>query len=246
MSKHLLPGLGLALAVAVAACGGTAVAATKATPSPGRVRNGAAGQLVKISGQTLTLSGASGDVTVVYTSATRIQQTSTGSLADIVPGVCLVAGGQKDSGGTLTAYMVRISSPTGGACTVGFGAGGGFGGGRPGGGSFGGGFRPGEATPPANAGFAAGLVTAVSGTSVTIKPTGLGAASLTVPTTVRVMKIQAATAADLQIDQCLVAAGPRDASGTVHAVALTITPPGPTGTCSLRRGFFNGGGAAGG
>ena len=82
MRRFLVPAL-IPLLLAVAACAGTVNAsAPKASPTPGRgFRNGAAGQLVKITGSTLILSGVSGDTTVVYDSSTPISRTSTASQA---------------------------------------------------------------------------------------------------------------------------------------------------------------------
>lgn len=251
--RKLVP---LGALLALAACGGSTSAANslRPTPSPQRFRNGASGQLVKITGTTLILSGSNGDTTVVYTAATRFSRTSAAALGDIVPGLCLIATGQKDASGAVTAATVRLSTPLNGSCVperAGSptpGAGGFFGGG-------GGANRP-RPTPPPNFGFAAGMVTAVSGTQITLSPLAGGASSVTVPTTVAVSKTVSATAADLQIGECLAAAGRRDASGTVQAVSITITPPNASGTCATRGfggffgraggggGFFGGGGAA--
>lgn len=233
-----------AAAVLVAACGTAASAGSgaKPTPSPQRLRNGAFGQLVKISGSTLVVSGQNGDVTVDFDSSTRVTRTSTAAVADIVPGVCIIATGQKDSAGAVTATFVRLTNPVNGSC-----AGGNRGPGpvfTPGG--FGG--RRTAPTPPANFGFAAGLVTAVSGTTVTLQPSGSSAASVTVPTTVSVSRTEAATTADLQIGECITAAGRRDTAGVVQATALTISPPNASRTCTLGAGggFFRGGGGGGG
>ncbi|HEX6489088.1 MAG TPA: DUF5666 domain-containing protein [Candidatus Dormibacteraeota bacterium] len=245
--KRTLSPLLLPLLVAAFACGGSANAANtpKASPSPGRqFRNGASGQLVKITGMTLILSGANGDTTVTYDSSTRFLKNSTAALGDIQPGTCILATGQKDASGAITAATVRLTPSTNGSCA---GPGGG-GAGQPGPGGFGG-FRsprPGEPSPNPNFGFAAGLVTAVNGTQITIKPLGTGASAIVVPTTVQVSRTVGASASDLQIGECLSAAGQRDSSGTVHANALTISPPSANGTCSRGRGFFGGFGGGGG
>lgn len=237
-----------AVALLVAACGGAA-SASGGTPSPSpsaRVRNGAFGQLVKITGSSLILSAQSGDTDVDFDSSTRVQRTSSASVGDIVPGVCLFATGQKDSTGAVTAAVVRLSNPVDGSCapqrtaTPSPGA---FGGG----GIFGGGPRV-RATPPANFGLVAGLVTAVSGTQVSLQPLGGSVSSVTVPTTVTVSRTEAATTADLQVGECISAAGRRDSAGTVHAASLTISPPNASGTCSagFGGGFFRSGGGGGG
>jgi uncharacterized protein DUF5666 len=250
MRRFVAPAL-VPLLLVLAACAGnvSASAQPKASPSPGRgFRNGAAGQLVKITGATLILSGRNGDTTVDFDSSTRITRTSTASVADIAPGTCIVATGQKDAGGVVTATRVRITPATNGSCagpvTGQFGGGGG--GGFPGFATP----RPGRPTPPADFGFAAGLVTAVSGTSITVKAATGATSTVTVPTTVGVSKTSEGKAADLQIGECVAAAGPRDASGTVKARMLTISPPSASGSCSTFGGgggfFFGGGGAGGG
>jgi len=100
-------------AFALAACGSAATAAgSSSSPSPSRgpvgaLRGGSAGQLVQINGQTLILSGASGDITVSFTTTTTITKTSTAALADITPGVCIVATGAKDASGLVTANTVH-------------------------------------------------------------------------------------------------------------------------------------------
>jgi hypothetical protein len=82
----------------------------------------------------------------------------------------------------------------------------------------------------------------VNGTQVSLTPMGQGASSVTIPTTVRISKTVPAGASDLQIGECLAAAGRRDQDGTVHATSLTITPPNASGTCGARGAFGGGGG----
>ena len=236
--------------LALAACGTSAAgpASTSASSSAstqsgrGPGRNGASGELVKLSGTTLILNAQSGDVTVVYNGSTRIQKTSTGTVADIVTGSCIVAAGQKDSSGAVTASVVRVSSKVNGSCALG-------------GPGAGGGPRPTPRGTPradqANAGFAAGEVTAVSGTSVTVLDATGASRPVTVPTTVRVSTSSSASASDLAVGDCVLATGSKDASGTVSARSLSIVPAGPSGcfTGAGGRGFgggFGGGGGGGG
>ncbi len=227
-------------ACSIGASAGTPTATPSPTFRPGG-RNGTVGELVKISGTTLVVNSANGDVTVVYTDATTFQRTSTGSFTDIVAGACLVATGQKDPTGTVTAAMVRLSDKVNGACLAG-GAGG------PGGGL--------PSTPPPtpfpspranrqNFSFAAGEVTAVAGTTITVRNSGGTLLTVDVPTTVRLIRSASASASDLALHQCLTAAGSKDSSGKVTARAISIVPPGPSG-CSSGRGFLGGGGFGGG
>ena len=236
--------LGVAV-LALAACGTSAAGATSAaTPSPGpRVRNGASGELVKITGSTLILNSTAGDITVVFSDATTFQKTSTATFADVVVGKCIVATGPKDAAGAVTASNVRLSDPSAGVCPVG-----GPGGGRPG--SFspppGASPRPSPLPNQANFGFVSGLVTAKAGVSLTVQDAAGMPVSLTVPTTVAVTRSVAAAAGDLALHECINAAGSRDAGGTVTARSITISPASANG-CASRRGFggFGGGGGGG-
>jgi hypothetical protein len=228
-------------AFVVAACGNGATAAnSSSSPSPSRganlFRNGASGQLVQINGQTLILTSAAGDTTVSYTSTTTITKTSTSTLADIVPGTCIVATGQKDATGMLVATTVRVSPKTSAGClTVRTGP-------SP---------APGASPRPSpsaqsNVSFVAGAVTAANGISITVLTATAGSVTITVPTTATVSRTSAATTADLLTGECLRATGPKDSAGAVQATSITITPPGPSGTCSTRGGGFPGGGFPGG
>src|ERR1700704_383712 len=113
----------VAAGLLAAACGNGAKAANSSTsPSPGggaQFRNGASGQLVQVNGQSLILTGPNGDLTVNIGSTTTFTRTSTAVLADIVPGQCLVATGQKDSAGRLTAMTVRLSPKLASGCGAG-------------------------------------------------------------------------------------------------------------------------------
>jgi hypothetical protein len=66
-----------------------------------------------------------------------------------------------------------------------------------------------------------------------------------VPATARVTRSSVVTSAALQTGQCLSAIGTKDSAGNVQAAALTITPAGPSGTCTTGRGGFGGAGGGG-
>jgi hypothetical protein len=245
-----------AVVLALAACGSTAVGSTSSSSTTttsnaagargpgGLARRGAAGELAQINGTSLILNTTAGDVTVDYTNTTTITQTKTGVLADVVPGSCVIATGTKDASGTLVASSVRLSQPVNGACTAGFGN-------RPPGAN---GTRPSpsgtpRATPapgqPVPA-FAAGKVTGVNGTAVTLQPTTGAAQTISVPTTVTVAESSAASATDLSVGDCIQATGPKDSSGKVTATSLSIVPAGPSGCFTGGRGFGGGGFGGGG
>ena len=231
--------------LAVAACGNAATAKSSTSPSPGRggaPRNGAVGQLVQINGQTLILTGPSGDITVTYTTSTTFTRTSTAVLADIVAGACLIATGQKDSAGVLTASTVRLSPKTASGCGTGqFGP-------NPGPGAS---PRPTPSDQPAQPAmaFVAGEVQSAAGTSITVLTATSGNQTIIVPTTASVTKSSTASSADLRTGECLRANGQRDAAGAVQAASITISPAGPSGTCATgiggrgRPGAVPGGGA---
>jgi hypothetical protein len=196
---------------------------------------------VQINGQTLIITVPNGDTTVTYSTTTTITKTSTATLADITAGTCIVATGSKDAGGAVTATTVRLAPKTAAGCTASFGPG-------PGARAT---PRPSASPRPTPSGLAnraivAGEVTAASGTSVTVLTTANGGQTITVPSTAAVTRSYSVTTADLQTGECLRALGPKDASGTVAATSLTITPAGPSGTCASGfgggRGGFGGGG----
>jgi Domain of unknown function (DUF5666) len=252
MHRLVLVAGGTATLLSLAACGGSSGSATSSGTSsatggsqPGtgtRAPRGAAGQLAQINGTNLILNTQSGDVTVSYGTSTTITRTRTGSLADIVTGSCIVALGQKDASGALTATSVRLSHPVNGACPTGAGPGGrrmsGNGTGTP--------ANPPPGQPALSA--AAGTVTAVSGTSITLQPASGTAQTITVPTTVRISESSAAAPSDLSVGECISAQGPRSSSGTVTAQSLSIVPAGPSGCFTGGRGFggFGGGRFRGG
>jgi hypothetical protein len=227
------------------ACGSAATAANTASPSPspgrggaGQFRNGASGQLVQVSGQTLIVTGPNGDLTVTFSGTTTFTRTSTAVLADIVPGVCITATGQKDSTGLLTAATVRLSPKTASGCA----AAGRFGpsASPPAGASP----RPTPSGQPAMA-FVSGEVTGATGISITVLTTTSGSQTITVPTIAAVTRTVVAASTDLRTGECVLATGARDATGTVQAMSITITPAGPSGTCVTGFGGGRGPGRGG-
>jgi hypothetical protein len=242
-------------AIAVAGCGSASAAAGAATtPTPARTGRGlgagTAGQLVQVNGNTLILSTTAGDATVDYSSGTTITSTSTGSPGDIVVGACVVIVGQKDAAGAVTASSVRLSKSVNGSCAAGLRPGAGAGGSprafpsnipRPSG--------SGVPTPNPNTALVAGLVSAVAGTTITVTSTAGATQSATVPTTLSVTESSPGTAADLTVDSCVRAVGPKNAGGAVQATALTIQPTDASGSCTFTRaggfGGFGGGGGGG-
>jgi hypothetical protein len=185
-------------------------------------------------------------VTVDFTSSTPISVTGTGSAADITVGSCITATGGEDSTGTMTATRVTVSPAVGGSCPAPSFTGanpGGLPSGRP---DFT--FRP-RSTPGGFADFASvrGLVTAVSGSVVTVQETSGSTPSLTVPATAQVSTTTTGSTSDLVAGACVAAIGTEDSSGTLDARSLLIEPSGPSGCFTGGFGFggFGGGGYGG-
>jgi hypothetical protein len=194
---------------------------------------------VQVNGQSLILTGPTGDVTVAVSTSTTFTRTSTAVLADIVPGVCILATGQKDSTGLLTATTVRLSPKVSGGCA----AAGRFGpnASPPAGASP----RPTPSGQPAMA-FVGGEVTAATGITITVLTTTSGSQTITVPTIAAVTTTAVGAVTDLRTGECVRATGARDAAGTVQATSITITPAGPSGTCVTGLGGGGFGGRGGG
>jgi hypothetical protein len=236
-----IPVLATLAAFVLAACGSASAAKSSASPSPAAgnaFRNGASGQLVQVSGQTLILTGPNGDITVTYMATTTFTKTSTATLADITRGTCITANGQKDAAGALTATNVRISPKAATGCA------------RP----FVPSPNPGASPRPSasprpdatprpsgqpNGAVVSGEVTAVSGTSVTVLTDTKVSQTIKVASAAAIVKSATVSASDLQNGQCIRANGSRNTAGDVQAMSITITPAGPSGTCTT--GFGGGG-----
>jgi Domain of unknown function (DUF5666) len=246
MDQFVLPRILLlgVTAMTLAACGGTTSAASgrPAAASTGAGGNAVAGQLAQLNGSRLVLSGQNGATNVTFDSSTRVQQTATGTLADIVSGACVSASGLKDASGSVTASTVTLTPKQlmNGTCTPAA-RNGVPSPGRSGGGGFPGNGNGNRASPPANFTFVRGEVASVSGTSVIVKVTGGGTQTLTVPSSARIVSIQQSSSSRLAVGQCIRASGQKDSSGTIKARTLSIQPAGPTGCFSGSGGFGPGG-----
>jgi hypothetical protein len=89
-------------------------------------------------------------------------------------------------------------------------------------------------------------VTGAAGIAITVLTTASGSQTITVPTTAAVTTTVVASASELQTGECLRATGARDAAGNVLATSITITPAGPSGTCTTGLGGGGFGGRGGG
>jgi hypothetical protein len=69
---------------------------------------------------------------------------------------------------------------------------------------------------------------------------------ITVASAAIIAKMATVSAADLQNGECIRANGSRDTTGDVQATSITITPAGPSGTCTAGLGGGGRGPAGGG
>ena len=273
--------LGAVVALTLAACGGGAgttkaqAAAPAASASAGtrsgsgtaqQDRGGVRGTIAAVTGQLMQLQDTSSQTAVAWTSSTTITAQVAGTLADVKPGVCVLAvtaptGTSSTASASGAATSVAISQPVNGACTAGFGAGTGGTHGAPGGGMPSGapsgapgyGNRPSGAPTGGAGGFVRpvdGLVTAVSGGTITVQTTTgapgttaggatptTGTATVTVDSATTFRTTKAADASAIVVGQCATARGQADSSGKVTATSIVVSPP-TNGTCvTANRGF---------
>lgn len=263
-----------AVALSLAACGGSpSTSSTTATSTPASHASstasvpGVSGSIAAITGQSLEVqSPSAGQTTVNYSSTTTFTQTAPASLSDVTVGTCITAvaparassGTTAKPGGTapLDAITVAITQPSGGSCHVGSGGrlaqtsrAGGVGGTS--------GTTPGGKTRSARNAqrglgrVASGSVSAVSGTSFTVqRPDVATDATVTrtvvVSATTTYTQVVGASPGNLAVSLCVRAAGPTSSTGAMTATAIHISQPGPHG-CSggFRRRSRGSGGAAG-
>lgn len=252
-----------------------ASAAPQPARTPGAGGGGVSGTIAYVSGQLMQVQGGSMQTAVAWTGTTTISKETAGTLADVRVGSCVVATSfTLGTGGTSTAAptaqptvdpnapatRVIVTPSVDGTCRIGAlgGSGGGaFTGRTPGqapsgmptarpSGSASGGFGAARA-----AGIHTGLVTGVSGDTVSIRTTGqngtAGTATFTVDGATTYTTTVKADAAAIVVGQCATAFGPSDTSGQVNATSITVSAP-VDGTCpsfSANRGG-NGFGRTGG
>lgn len=205
------------------------------------------GQVVSSSGSSFVVRnsfGVSGDSTVKLGSSTSIVEQVTASRSDLKAGVCVVANGQRASSGAVDATRLTISAPVKGTCSNGFpgrGHGRGPGGARPAGNGPGG---SGTGTigssangpPPTfsrfgNFGFAAGTVTAVSGTTLTLHGTG-GSSTVDLASSTELSQTKAVTAAAIKASRCARVTGTSSDNGlTVSATSVQLSQPDAQSGC---------------
>ena len=281
-----LAGAAVVTAFALGACGSAPTANTQApaggsTPAPtatgggGQRQPGVNGLVAAVTGTTMQIQTRTDQTAVTWSDATTFTKVDTAALADVTVGSCVTVlepaasgsatGSASAPANQVTAASVEVRPAVNGECT------GGFGGGAPNGGPGAGATRPpGAPTGTATTGpggrnggdvgrrAVAGLVSAVSGDTITVQETmrarGDGTATATAsPTTTAVTVTttgsttytaqKTAAATDVAVGECASALGKADDTGAVAATSISLRPA-TNGSCTT--GFGGPGGGRGG
>lgn len=276
MKRALLVTGGLLLtAVTLAACsGGGSGTGGASTPASSPVAGGggaqqfggrggpaASGTIAAISGDTLQVQDSANQTAVTLGAQTRYTLREVTALTAVHVGSCVVAMSAAATGGStsITATAVQLANPVGGSCAGGAFGGGGFGGAaRPGGQPSGFPSRAADGSVPPSGqaglrrgGFAAGKVTAVSGSTITVQVEHRTASSAAPTSTVDTVHVTSATTytttvtatrAAVKVGLCAAAFGRTDSTGAVSATRLELSSP-VGGSCTTGfRGRLGGGG----
>ncbi|HEY5222854.1 MAG TPA: DUF5666 domain-containing protein [Microbacteriaceae bacterium] len=202
------------------------------------------GEITKVAGSTISLQGANAASSVTVSSSTKLSQDISASASDLVTGSCVVARTTPSASGSAStsASTVALSTASStGSCTASVGgAGGGRFGPGSGGGAGGGGF-----TPPVS-----GVITGVSGSTVTVKPSANATSStptaFTFDANTVFTRSESASTTDLATGKCVVATGTASSSNTLAASTIVLSAKGASGCVSTFGGRFAGGGGGGG
>ena len=260
---------------------GSTPAPTGGGGAGGQRQPGVNGLVAAVSGSTMQVQTRTDQTAVSWNNATTFTKIDPAAPADVTVGSCVTVLEPAATGSTttspsgpateVTAGSVEVRPATNGQCTGGFGGFGDAGGTPPSGAPGAGATPPTGATPPANAPTgtggpggrggafgrgAFGLVTAVSGDTITVKETlgargnGTGTATAT-PTTITVTVTttgsttytaqKAAATSDVVVGECASAFGQADDTGAVTATSISLRPA-TNGTCTTG---FGGSGAGG-
>ena len=215
--KPFVRSLPLAFALAVGV-GLASTAALAATPVVGSV----AGKITAVNGARFTLTSATGTSVIVTKISTSYTKTSSGTKADLAVGACATGIGTKPKTGTAAAVLFTIAPAIKGECT-------GPDGFRRGQTPPGGQQPPPGQQPPGqvpnlqNRVFAEGKITAVKGSTVTVKGPS-GTVSLLVGNTTRISKTASAGRSALADGSCALVRGTTVDNGkTVTAQAVMLS-----------------------
>lgn len=223
------------------------------------------GLAAAITGDTIEVQDpATGQVSVIFSAKTLFTQSQKAVLSAIRIGDCVTAVGATATTSasaspsapstSFTATTLTVSPSANGTCTAGPGGGGGGFGGF-GGGRASGSVRPSGAPSGGTAGnrvrigdFATGTVTAVSGSTVTIRTIARGSQqastdTVTTTSTTTVTRTARVTSAALKVGECVSANGTTSSSGAVTATRIALSTAGPNG-CTVGFGRRPGAGAS--
>ena len=237
---------------------GAAVAPTRGGADRGG--GGVSGLIASVSDGVMQVQGTDVQTAVTWTDQTVITRTVVAGLEQVTVGACVAALGAAtadQSTGTADAAegpatSVAVSQPTDGECSAGFGRmGAGPGSGQlptdlptdfptdfptdmPTDGTLGGGM------PGGFGGFTAGLVTAVSGTTITVEGTDADGAATTetieVDADTTYLATVASDASAIAVGLCASAQGETDTRGGMAATSLVLSDAGESG-CSRGAGM---------
>jgi Domain of unknown function (DUF5666) len=219
---------------------GTGVAAG-ATPVQGSV----VGPVTAVKGKTFTMTTPASlnvpkntaKVTVV--SSTVITEQKAGTRKNVKKGLCASAMGTRNSKGVVAAQRITLTKPVKGACNTGFGRGtrSGGSGTPPSGGQFpppnGGGGGGGGFGRSGNFGFAFGKITAVKGSTLTVKGTRgttTTTTTVTLSSKTQVDQTLQVKVSAIKVKLCAFVRGTStDAGATVKAQSVALSQPTASG-----------------
>lgn len=212
-----LAGFAAAGLVAVAAIGAT-------TPTQGSI----AGPVTAVKSNTITVKTSlspTGKALVKITASTSITRQTTAKRTDVKSGTCVTANGQRNSKGVVAATRLTVSKPTKGTCGPRAGAR------RP----------PRAGTPPqpqsgaqrpANAGFAAGMVSSIKGSTLSVKGRDGKTITVTLSTKTTIRKTASVKPTQVRLKECAFVRGTSADKGiTVLATNINLSPP-TNGSCT--------------
>jgi len=224
--------------IAPALAAATALVATAAA-SAAPVQGSISGPITAVKGSTFTVKttlSPTGSSKVTVGSKATVTEQQSGTAADLKKGMCVTAMGTKAKT-TVAAQRISLRPAVKGSCTGGFGRGGRPGGGtRPPGSGSGGGSGSGSGrgsgfTPPANFGFASGQITAVKGSTLTVKGFN-GTTTVTVSGKTAITKTVDVGASAIAEKMCAFVFGTSSDKGkTVAAQSVSLSKP-VSGTCN--------------
>ena len=170
-------------------------------PAPGNGQR-VAGLIASVAGSTIQVTLKNGTATVDFTPSTAINEVTPAGLTDVTAGSCVTVRPTKDdpqSGGTVTARMVRISPAVDGKC-------------------------PQTNQPPAGSGVR-GTVASVAGNTITVNGgDSTSATTVTVSDKTKYAKEGTANPQAIASGKCINAQGSQDNGGALQATAITVRP----------------------